>query len=170
MNKLILLVLLVLPMMAQAQVMGGLNMILIESENELVDISMGGFEVSIGYSFELDDNWTIQPEISFGNSDSDRVTVSGINMEIEIEKMTTIAVRVQRSFDTGLYAYVAPSKAKIGFKVSAVGLPISISGEESETAVIYGMGYKATDSLSIEYSMASYGEFDFMSFGINFNF
>ena len=120
MNKLVLLILLVLPVMAQAQWIGGLNKTLIESENALVDISMGGYEASIGHSFELDDVWTIQPEISFSSSsDSERVTVSGVAMEIEIEKMTTIAVRIQRSFnDTGLYVYVAPAKAKIVFKPS----------------------------------------------------
>lgn len=171
MKTVTLLLALLLPLTAQANWVGGIGKSELSSKSDGISINIGAISGSIAYEVEFGNGWTFTPEyIITKGTDSDSVNFSGIDMEVDIKQLKEVLFKIQYEFITGLYIFAAPSYSSMEFEVSAKRYGVSVKGKEDENDLTLGLGYRATDKLSFDYSTVSYNNNDLHKITLRYHF
>ncbi len=101
------------------------------------DANPGAINASIGYKFNLTNNFSLTPEYKIGTGltdDSTRRVVSvfasvdGVlyefeDIDVEIDNFMLFSLRAQYELDNGIYFYIAPSYARTKISLSGFSAP-----------------------------------------------
>lgn len=136
-------------------------------QDDILDksIKLGAITGSIGYKFDLGNNFSVVPELrlGFGLGD-DKIG----DAKLEIKRFTALTVRGQYDFASGAYVYAAPSYANLDVKASAYGE--SDSDDSNEFGFGAGVGYNFNKQLGAEFSIESYDGTKIYSVGARYSF
>lgn len=148
---------------------GGISYINISEEAEGLDLSLGVLAGSLGYKYQINNNFEIMPELrlGFGVSD-DSVRAYSTDIKVEVKTFTSLSVRGQYSFDDNLYVFAAPAYSNLDVEFSAGGN--SASEDEWEFGFNAGLGYQITDTSAVELSFEDFDGTDLLSVGIRASF
>ncbi|MGL4939209.1 outer membrane protein [Shewanella sp.] len=151
----------------------GVSYMNLSDESDGVDISVGGVAGSLGYQFKSGENFYLVPEVRLGTGvGSDSFSLSGIDVEVELDTFIALSLRGQFEFDNGVYLYAAPTYANAEFtaKASYFGQTASSTEDSWEFGVGGGVGYRFSQVTSAELSYEQFDGIDVFSVGLKFNF
>ncbi|MGL4613904.1 MAG: outer membrane beta-barrel protein [Shewanella sp.] len=151
----------------------GVSYMNLSDESDGVDISVGGVAGSLGYQFKSGENFYLVPEVRLGTGvGSDSFSLSGIDVEVELDTFIALSLRGQFEFDNGVYLYAAPTYANAEFTATAsyLGQTASSTEDSWEFGVGGGIGYRFSPVTSAELSYEQFDGIDVLSVGLKFNF
>jgi hypothetical protein len=148
-----LLLLMLLPLSANAEWPVGGGYYNVSDDEGGVDISVGAITGSVAYRFETESDFSVIPELRLGFGVGDD-TVLGV--DVEIDRIVAFSVRGQFDFPSGAYVFAAPAYADIEVEASSGGA--SASESDSEFGFGGGVGFRFTDSAMAEVSYAEKAE------------
>jgi len=133
------------------------------------DLSVGAIVASAGYRVPVSDEFSVIPELRAGLGINDD-TVMGV--DVELDYLFGMAVRLQYEFTDQFYGYLSPSYAKYEFKAStsAQGIPISVSDSSNEFGIGGGLGFRVSDTVGLELGYENIDSTDVITFGARFFF
>ncbi|MGL5358635.1 MAG: outer membrane protein [Shewanella sp.] len=151
----------------------GVSYMNLSDESDGMEISVDGVAGSLGYQFKSGEDFYLVPEVRLGTGiGSDSFSLSGIDVEVELDSFIALSLRGQFEFDNGLYLYAAPTYANAKFTASASFMGQSASSTEDswEFGVGGGVGYRFSQVTSAELSYEQFDGVDVLSVGLKFNF
>ena len=111
------------------------------------DISYGLIQGAVGYKFEINESFSLVPELRAGFGVSDD-TFAGVT--VDLDSAYGAAVRGQFDYDK-TYVWIAPSYSKIKLSGNFFGSSASITSDWEFGGGI-GFGYRLSESMAVEAS------------------
>lgn len=167
--------LLALATTAQAEIVGGLG--LARQSGDDVDLSFNIIVGSVGYKFDVNESFSVVPEVRIGTGISNETNTRVLNgvafeAEAEIDSLYGVAVRGQYAFDKA-YVYLAPSYTKFKGEVTARAIGVSASASATsdwEFGAAVGAGYWFTQSIAAEVAYEVFDDVDQIGVSARFRF
>ncbi|MCB1671164.1 MAG: autotransporter outer membrane beta-barrel domain-containing protein [Gammaproteobacteria bacterium] len=168
--------------LASAQWVGGVGYYNLSADIKGYDVSPYVYGFSLGYEYEtIFPDLTIIPGASLyldANDDVVNVTSPGpARVHVENNFGMGVNLRFQWQGDSGLYFYVAPTLSRFDIEGSE---PVFVNGQVIGKATLnednwlagggLGIGYRATDRISVEFSFEEYGDTDLMGLALRYGF
>jgi len=150
---------------ANADVTGSVSYSHLSISDGGLDVDVGAIVGSVGYQFEVGDNFFLVPEVRVGFGIVDD-TVMGV--KVDLDRLWGIANRFQYDFDGGAYLFGVLSY--VNYKFKARGPGGSASDDTWETGFGAGAGYMFTDLIGGEVSYESVDSEDLWTFGLRLRF
>ncbi len=168
--------------LAAAQWIGGIGYFDLTADIDGIEVSPDIIGFSVGYEFETTlPDLTIIPGMSlYLDADDDIVDVTSpgpARVRVETDLGMGFHVRFQWQGDSGLYFFLAPSFSRFDIDGRE---PVIVDGEVIGRAIVnddewyaggsLGIGYRATERISVEFSFDEYGDSDIFGFALRYAF
>ena len=151
---------------ANAEWVYGAGYVNMSDEGDGIDISLGAVAGSVGYVFD-NETFRLVPElrVGFGLSDDD-VRISGVTVDVEIESFLALSVMAQLDLGDSVYVYAQPSYANLEIEASSGGF--SESDSEWEFGLGAGLGFRVSETASVELGYETYDGLDVFAISLKF--
>jgi len=168
--------------LANAQWVAGAGYFDLTADIDGIEVSPDVYGFSLGYEFETAlPDLTIIPGMSlYMDADDDIVNVTNpgpARVRVETNFGMGFNLRLQWMGDAGLYFYLAPSFTRFDIDGRA---PVIVNNQVIGKAKVndddwyaggsLGIGYQATDQLSVEFSFDEYGDADMLGLALRYGF
>ncbi|XOV81074.1 MAG: outer membrane beta-barrel protein [Aestuariibacter sp.] len=132
-------------------------------------IGLSALALTAGYEFEMTERFSVIPEVRLGiGTNKDDVNSLSGRMDVEIDRFTSLGVRLQYSFDNNVYLYAAPIWANLD--ISASSSSFSFSDDSSELGGAVGLGYRNAANWSFDAAYEKYDDTDTLQLGLRYHF
>lgn len=139
------------------------------SDDSDLDIGLSALTLNAGYEFEMTERFSVIPEVRLGvGTNEDDVYLGFGRTDVEIDRFTSLGVRLQYSFDNNVYLYAAPIWANVD--ISASSGSFSFSDDSSELGGAVGLGYRNAANWSFDAAYEKYDDTDTLQLGLRYHF
>ncbi|MBX2858982.1 MAG: porin family protein [Cellvibrionaceae bacterium] len=158
-NKILLtLLLLNLPIVSSAQWVGGTQIFQLNSEDGDFETDVQGLALSLGHTLLLTSKIAVVPELRLGRGlKSETVAITGTDLKIELNRLFSLAARIQYKLTEKLQLFAMPTYTNTEFTVSTalVGENLSETADDWDLGIGLGTSYtlhkRVSGDLMFEY-------------------